>query len=56
MIFDKCDIRMAAHVLRKARIQGFLGKWIDDFMIDCPQYVVANIEISKVEPVVSGVT
>ena len=44
--FDKCDINMAAHALRRSGIQGKLGIWILDFMSNRNQYVIANNSIS----------
>ena len=53
--FDKCDIFMAAHAVRKSGIQGLLGNWILNFMSDRTQYVLANNGMSRGEPVTSGV-
>merc|ERR1712240_532989 len=30
--FDKCDIKMAAHAMKKVGLQGSLGKWLLNFM------------------------
>ena len=49
--FDKCDIFMAAHAVRKSGIQGLLGNWILNFMSDRTQYVLANNGMSRGKPV-----
>ena len=53
--FDKCDIFMAAHAIKKAGIQGQLGVWILDFMSGWTQYVLVNNKLSRGEKVLSGV-
>ena len=53
--FDKCDIFMAAHAIKKAGIQGQLGIWILDFMSGRTQYVLVNNKLSRGEKVLSGV-
>ena len=53
--FDKCDINMVAHALRKSGIQGNIGTWILDFMSNRSQYVITNNSKSRKEVVLSGV-
>ena len=53
--FDRCDQGIAAHSLRKFGFQGTLGCWLNDFMRDREQYVIANNAKSAPDKVRSGV-
>ena len=53
--FDKCDLGILLHKVRKVGITGKLGRWVHSFLIGRQQYVVIDGKKSKVSKVKSGV-
>ena len=53
--FDKADHGVILHRLREKGISGNLGKWIDSFLKDRSQTVIANNKMSRPEKIISGV-
>ena len=53
--FDKCDIGILMHKLKKLGIKGKLGRWLYNFLNNRKQQVMINGTKSNVTNVSSGV-
>ena len=53
--FDKCDHGILLHKIRKLKIKGKLGRWIQNFLKDRKQAVIVDRIRSEWSKVVSGI-
>ena len=53
--FDKCDHGILLHKLKKMKIKGKLGRWIQNFLKGRKQVVLVDRVKSKWSVIVSGI-
>merc|ERR1712240_905896 len=53
--FDKVDLNLLCHHLKERRIWGKMGIWLQNFLHERTQWVVANGTISSPSKILSGV-
>ena len=53
--FDKCDHGVLLHKIKRLRIKGKLGKWLQNFLTGRQQVILVNKVKSKYSKLVSGI-
>ena len=53
--FDKIDIGLLCHKLKKNNINSKLGVWLHNFLVERKQHIVVDTELSSPSKVVSGI-
>ena len=53
--FDKCDHGVLLHKIKRLRITGKLGKWLQNFLTGRQQVILVNRVKSKHSKLVSGI-
>ena len=53
--FDKCDHGILLHKIKKLKIKGKIGRWIQNFLTERQQVILVNKVKSKYSTLVSGI-